>query len=127
MLEKCGHTASVVMMTAEDMIKNRMTAAEHILNQLRKDSFIESKDIFDLAAVNTSDISSTNTYCGDSIFIPSFARHFCKTGRSTSTTDANHCQGVGAQSYSTVIRVSAYGVNGHSIPLFFSQSVGKEG
>lgn len=95
-------------MTAEEVIKTRVKVSEHMSNQLRKDGFIVLKKTFNPAVVNTSDMSTTKTYYGGIIFIPSFPRHYCEIGCSTTTTDAANFPGVSPQLYGTMFQVSVY-------------------
>lgn len=126
LLREYGHQCTVSSISGLEMKRVRMTAAQFIFRQNQKSGTIPKDVTFNPRVVDVSDISDHKRYYSGILFVPSTSTHFLQTARMTTTADAAHCQGIGPQSYGTMLQAAVYDANNHICPLVFAHSVRTE-
>ena len=125
-LQNCGHQLKVYTASAEEMRETRVKSALFIFQQAVKGGFLQHEDVFDENDVDVSDIKEGENYYSGFLFVPSVASTLVKSCRMTCSADAAHCQGVGVQSYGTILRCAVYDANNHLNTICFAHFVGTE-
>lgn len=96
LLEECGHTARLMILSGLEMKQTRVKAAAHIFLQNKKNGYVGKIEVFDMSVVKLSDISDNGMYYGGMLFVSSTSSHLEIFGRKASTVDAIHFQRVGS-------------------------------
>lgn len=87
---------------------------------------IDKKKQFNLYIVCIiNSIGEIGEYYGGFHFVPNVAEAYCRNVRNTAPADAEHCGGIGTQSYGTTIAVVTYDANNHLLPIFLVTSLGQ--
>ena len=126
LLRNCGPTVRIFIVDGSEMKQQRIRSAKHIFHQCKKAKNMPEDAKFNEEVIDMSDIAEDGRSYGGLLFVRSVAARYCALGCKTAAADVAHCDGLGPQSYGTILEVVTYDTNMHLLPLVFAHFVGAE-